>query len=141
MDNTTENWKLFYETSAASAWDFTKDRKRYWWVSDHGRIKVTNNYNDKVKYPSLSLTGGHPDRRYLAISHNFGGKYVHKIVANNFLPPSPVTEDKWCVDHIDNDRLNNHVSNLQWLTHGENIKKSYKWRIRQEILKEMQDGE
>ena len=49
-------------------------------------------------------------------------KTVHRIVAELYLPnPNSLTD----VDHIDGVKTNNHVSNLRWLSHGDNIKHSY----------------
>jgi len=42
---------------------------------------------------------------------------VHKLVANAFIP-NP--DDKPCVDHINNIKLDNNISNLRWVTHTEN---------------------
>ena len=66
--------------------------------------------------PQLSA-GGY---RFVALYKNGKGKqfYVHQLVARAFIP-NP--ENKDCVDHIDNIKDNNNVSNLRWVTHKENM--------------------
>lgn len=43
---------------------------------------------------------------------------VHRLVAITFLP-NPHKKD--CVNHIDENKLNNSVENLEWVTHTENM--------------------
>lgn len=45
---------------------------------------------------------------------------VHRLVAKAFLGPPPT--EKHQVAHYDNDKLNNHVSNLRWATCAENMR-------------------
>ena len=54
------------------------------------------------------------------ISHS---QDVHKLVALAFLGPMP--GDKWVIDHIDEDKMNNHCTNLRYATRSENQLKSY----------------
>lgn len=47
---------------------------------------------------------------------------IHRLVALHFLPK---IEGKDVVNHIDSDKSNNHVSNLEWCTQSENIQYAY----------------
>ena len=67
------------------------------------------------------------DRGYRLVQIWDGGEVktytLHKLVALLFLGETPQGYE---VDHIDDDKLNNHVSNLQFLTRAENIQKMWK---------------
>lgn len=51
-------------------------------------------------------------------------QYTHILVAQHFLPPPPPLPNLK-VNHHDGDTMNNHVSNLYWTTHSENMKHYY----------------
>jgi len=117
MANTQEEWVLFHTKSFMRG---KHPKSNLWWVSNHGKIKMTHGHNDKERSINTFLTGGHRGSRYLAISTNDAPeKYVHKLVAWAFLPPPLEGEDT--IDHIDMNKLNNHISNLRWATHADNI--------------------
>ena len=82
-------------------------------VTSHGRIR--NNITDRILKPGLNGCG------YYTVSlYKDGVKKTHKIhrlVAIVFVD-NP--ENKGCVDHIDNNKKNNHVLNLRWCTSTEN---------------------
>lgn len=65
-------------------------------------------------------------RGYLIVGIRMNGrstsKSVHRLVAEAFLDNPNNYSD---VNHIDCDRRNNRVENLEWMTHGNNIKYSY----------------
>lgn len=49
-------------------------------------------------------------------------QFVHRIVAELFLPNPEKLSD---VDHLNGERMNPDVSNLQWVTHEENVRRAY----------------
>ena len=57
-------------------------------------------------------------------------KTIHRILAEVFIPNPLNLSD---VNHIDGDRQNNCLSNLEWLSHGDNIKHSYNLNNRSSI--------
>lgn len=88
-------------------------------VSNHGRVKSTFKNKDRI------LTGGTSGRK--------GGKYiqmilcskggikkrakVHKLVAEHFLEN---TDNKPCINHIDGNKFNNRLDNLEYCSVREN---------------------
>lgn len=56
---------------------------------------------------------------------SIGGKHIclHKLLAKTFLPnPNNYT----VVDHLDSNKRNNDISNLEWCSHAENTLRAYK---------------
>ena len=78
-------------------------------ISDEGLVysKRKKDYlsmecNKKVIYPQVSLWKNNKGKTF----------YIHRLVAEAFIPnPNKLPE----VNHIDGDRRNNHVSNLEWV--------------------------
>lgn len=93
-------------------------------------------------FPNYSITGNgmvfsHKNNKWLKFTKTTTGYYyvnlcnnstpkpfrVHRLVGAAFLP-NP--KNKPYINHIDGNKLNNHVSNLEWSTPSENNKHAYK---------------
>lgn len=68
------------------------------------------------------IIGNTSGNSYSSVSLNKNGviitRGVHRIVAEAFVPN---LENKPCVNHIDGNKSNNKYTNLEWVTHRENI--------------------
>lgn len=52
---------------------------------------------------------------------------IHRVVAQLYIP-NPL--NKPCINHIDGNKQNNHISNLEWCTRSENSKHAYDTGLR-----------
>ena len=94
-------------------WKEIKDTKGLYLISDEGLVFSTR--NGKLLKPQPNNNG------YCRIELNIDGEktrpLVHRLVAEAFIP----NPKKYpCVNHKDENPLNNHVSNLEWCTHKYN---------------------
>lgn len=66
--------------------------------------------------------------QYLFVRLEFEGKLkgvnIHRLVAENFLGPKP--SDEHVINHIDGNKQNNDVSNLEWTTVAGNTQHAYR---------------
>lgn len=62
---------------------------------------------------------------YQLVNTSYGLMLVHRLVAEAWLQPSLADLLTLEVDHRDNDKQNNHYTNLRFITHSENVKKSW----------------
>jgi HNH endonuclease/NUMOD4 motif/Helix-turn-helix domain len=95
-------------------------------VSDHGSLRRTADASYQRNYRAGRLLKPSPDRLgYLRITLQRDrmrrGFTVHGLVAVAFLGPRPAGYE---VDHRDGNRRNNWASNLDYVTHSENIKRA-----------------
>lgn len=94
-------------------------------VTSDGRVRRKArplNYSDgrKGTLPPAMLRLTMQSPGYFTVS--FSGKHllVHRLVADAFLPAPEAIFAKNTVNHKDGNKLNNHVSNLEWASHKEN---------------------
>jgi hypothetical protein len=93
-------------------WKGINDYDKYE-VSTFGRVR--NVKTDRMLKPRLNSVGYHG----VLLCNNGKPKNLlcHRLCAITFIPN---TDNKSQVDHIDNDRTNNHINNLRWTTCQEN---------------------
>lgn len=48
---------------------------------------------------------------------------IHRLVLDAFMGPAP---DGHECNHIDGDKANNHIDNLEWVTHGANMRHAFR---------------
>lgn len=82
-------------------------------LSTRSRKRVLKPAVDKSGYNRVRIENG-------SIKKSF---YIHRLVAAAFVPNDL---GKPFVNHIDHDKSNNAVENLEWCTHAENIQHDWK---------------
>ena len=89
-------------------------------VSNLGKVRSI--YTNKILEGELTKDGY--KRVRLWDGNKYKSKMVHCLVAEAFIP-IPDSQHQYEVDHIDNNVTHNSVDNLQWLTHEQNLEKSF----------------
>jgi hypothetical protein len=95
----------------------------YYQISNYGRVKSLarpHGYgiiSEKIKQTHTSKRGY--KRVPLSINAKSKTWFIHTLVANAFLIK---TDPKHEVNHMDADKLNNRVDNLEWVSHARNVR-------------------
>lgn len=100
-------------------------------VSETGRVirmaSSRRKGNGWQTFPECELRARRIGAGYLAVTSKEQGVkrtlYLHRLVAEAFLgKPADANE----VNHLDGDKTNNHVQNLEWTTHSQNLQHAAK---------------
>lgn len=90
-----------------------------YFISNFGRVKSVDQISTRERLVKGSVNPNGSIRITIRLDNKDKRKYilVHRFVANHFLE-KPSEECKFVV-HLDFDKSNNHVQNLQWMTQKE----------------------
>lgn len=92
-------------------------------VSTLGRVrKNTRKHDNDVIEEFCKDRDGYCRCTVQKLNGKYTSQPVHRLVAKAFIE-NP--ENKTCVNHIDNNRANNRVENLEWVTPKENVYHSF----------------
>lgn len=93
--------------------EFQRTNNTIYYVTDAGEIFAKRISNGRLRQKSPTLN---KNRGYWYVRTELGNYAVHRLVAQAFIP-NPL--GKPTVNHIDGNKNNNDVSNLEWATYKE----------------------
>ena len=102
-----------------------------YYVSRCGKVFREDRHGDIVEVSQFLRGGNEINGRYRSVNislYSESGKtlrqvkvYTHRLIAETLLPNPKNLEE---VNHIDEDKTNNKLSNLQWMSHRDNLEYS-----------------
>lgn len=98
-------------------WRDIPDYEGVYQASEHGEIICLIRKGNRRANRHLNQYVS--EHGYFVTSINNKRRYVHRLVASAFLGPCP---EGYQVNHKDLNKLNNHVSNLEYVTRLENVR-------------------
>ena len=104
-------------------WKDIDDMNGYYQISNLGNVKSFITLKQNKKENGQILKPYKITKGYFAVSLFKKDYRIHQLVAKHFIPnPNNLPQ----VNHIDGDKSNNKVENLEWVTNRENVTHFFK---------------
>lgn len=109
-------------------YDFTTRWGYHYFATEDGHIysghlkRTLREYTDRYGYKKVRLQNGDGSKKVFS---------VHRLVLASFSPREDMEQLQ--VNHIDGDKTNNALSNLEWCTAKENVAHAFKTGLRKNI--------
>jgi hypothetical protein len=115
---------LGIETMKPEEWKPIKGFESRFKVSNHGNIiSIDGRYSgEKTLKVAIGNSGYH--QVSLRDGKRLHRTRAHVLVADHFCEGK--TKERFCVNHIDGNKLNNYFENLEWCTRAENSKHAFR---------------
>lgn len=99
--------------------------KPYYYISDQGRLysTVANNGHGGLKKPNPCSNSGYVRTGLMIQNGTTKQTNVHRLVLSSFNPIED--SDRFLVNHIDGNKINNTLNNLEWCTPQQNVQHAY----------------
>lgn len=100
---------------------FEESKFKLYYVSNLGNVKSIDKRN-RSEYLLKPKDNGHGYGHFEIKKNGKAKSYkIHRLVVEAFISPIP---DKMTVDHLDGNKMNNYVSNLEIVTRAENTRRA-----------------
>jgi hypothetical protein len=113
---------------------FDKTKYTKWYIDEDGRAYASCTYRGRAYELKEIKPSLNKKRGYMYVRTSNKNLQIHRLVASAFVP-NP--ENKKYVNHIDGNKTNNRVNNLEWVTGKENAQHA----IRMGLTKQMKKNE
>lgn len=124
-------------------WKDIKDYEGLYQISNLGNIKskgkqivgkITRRKINRIKKDKIKKIYSRGISKYMSVllcknnkPRNF---YIHKLLAQTFID-NPLNKSE--VNHIDGNKFNNSLNNLEWVTHKENMQHAWKIGLKKPV--------
>jgi hypothetical protein len=122
-EETKTESKVIFDTDEEFGITIRRSAYTNLWADQEGHIYRITNKGGIFGVKTYINNAGYKLVQFRKDNGKYTATTVQRVVATAWIPNPQHLSD---VDHIDDDRLNNAVSNLQWLSHRDNLRKCHR---------------